>query len=395
MASSPSVLKARQQLLAHRNQRGIRYDLESILNASAAIKNPHLNLPFSFHIAGTNGKGSVCHALTLALIQQGLRVGTYTSPHVNDYTERLCINLKPINNVFFEDLYNQIYYKTLEFKLTEFELLSLMAFKYFSQQNLDVVVIETGLGGRLDATNILKSNIAVITKIDLDHTHILGHSIEEISQEKAGIIKSKQQVFTSKNQNKTSKMLLKKHADKKEASFFESDVFEDPTLCDIENENLALAYEALKASPYSNTDKESFINCWKKKPLFGRFSKFSKGKQHIIIDGAHNPLGFETLAKQLQSNFSNHDVQVLLGLNSKRNPCDISAIVKLKPSKIYYCFFDEDLALPFKIIKESWPSLNIKPFKLGSKLPQCELLIITGSLYFIPNFYSLFQDNAN
>ena len=222
MAKFSSVLQARQQLLIHRNQRGIRYNLKPILNASTALGNPHSKLPFSFHIAGTNGKGSVCHALTLGLMHQGLRVGTYTSPHVNDYTERICINLNPIQSTLFETLYEEIYQKTIRFELTEFELLSLMAFKYFSQEALDVVVIETGLGGRLDATNILNSNIAIVTKIDLDHTHILGDSIEQITSEKAGIIKAKQQVFTSKNQTQLSKILLKEQATKKESIFFES-----------------------------------------------------------------------------------------------------------------------------------------------------------------------------
>ncbi len=163
----------------------IKLGLDRISAALELAGNPQDSLK-CIHVAGTNGKGSVCAMLAAVLQEAGYKTGLYTSPHIYDYTERIKINDIPIEKEEFEK-------RISEFKnadLTEFEVLTAVMFKYFADNKVDVAVLETGLGGRLDATNVIKTNLcAVITRIDYDHTERLGTRIEEITREKEGIIK--------------------------------------------------------------------------------------------------------------------------------------------------------------------------------------------------------------
>jgi dihydrofolate synthase / folylpolyglutamate synthase len=167
---------------------GIKLGLENIRALLASLGDPHLNYPV-IHIAGTNGKGSTAAMIASILISSGYRTGLYTSPHLMDFSERICINGKPIPEDEMVCYTMMLKKEIVRRRATFFEATSAMAFRYFADHNVDIAVIETGLGGRLDATNIVSPLLSIITSIGLDHTEHLGSSISEIAHEKGGIIK--------------------------------------------------------------------------------------------------------------------------------------------------------------------------------------------------------------
>jgi dihydrofolate synthase/folylpolyglutamate synthase len=167
-----------------------RFKLERMQTLLASLGNPQDKYPV-VHVAGTKGKGSVCILCTCALIQAGYRVGLYTSPHLDDYAERIQINNEFIPHADFAALVDEIKpYVAAIPELTTFEITTALAFLYFARQNIEAGVIEVGLGGRLDATNVVKPKVSVITSLSYDHTLLLGETLAQIAGEKAGIIKT-------------------------------------------------------------------------------------------------------------------------------------------------------------------------------------------------------------
>ena len=169
--------------------------LERIESVLEKLGNPQDSLR-CIHVAGTNGKGSTCAMLASILQEAGYKVGLYTSPHIYEYTERIKINGQEISKEDFANLFEEV--NSIGVHLTEFETLTVMMFLYYQRKNVEVVVLETGMGGRFDATNVIKENLcAIITQIDLDHTDKLGKTKDEIAFEKSGIIKPNCPVVTS------------------------------------------------------------------------------------------------------------------------------------------------------------------------------------------------------
>ena len=172
---------------------GVHLGLERIHQLLEKLDNPHQQVPI-IHIAGTNGKGSVCAYLSSVLTEAGYRVGRYTSPHLIDWTERICINQKPISPTELQQCLERVVAATENNAETptQFEIITAAAWLYFAEQKTDIAVIETGLGGRLDATNVCETPLAsVITSISLEHWQILGPTVADIAGEKAGILKAK------------------------------------------------------------------------------------------------------------------------------------------------------------------------------------------------------------
>lgn len=168
---------------------GMKLGLDNIKALMEAVSNPHRAFP-AIHVAGTNGKGSVCNMLAAAFQANGCKTGLFTSPHLVSYTERMKINGKPIAEERLTEYFKAVWKDIQEIKATFFEATTAIAFQYFREEKIDVAVIETGLGGRLDATNILERPLAtVITSIGLEHTEILGDTLEKIAYEKACIFK--------------------------------------------------------------------------------------------------------------------------------------------------------------------------------------------------------------
>ncbi|MEG4963458.1 MULTISPECIES: folylpolyglutamate synthase/dihydrofolate synthase family protein [unclassified Microcoleus] len=182
-----------QSLLQYYQQFGVYLGLERIHQLLEKLDNPHQQVPI-IHVAGTNGKGSVCAYLSSVLTEAGYRVGRYTSPHLIDSTERICINQKPISRRELQQYLKRVIATTKNVTEipTKFEKFTAAAWLYFAEQKTDIAVIETGLGGRLDATNVCETPLAsVITSISLEHWQILGPTVADIAGEKAGILKAK------------------------------------------------------------------------------------------------------------------------------------------------------------------------------------------------------------
>lgn len=190
------------QYPAFERQGGLAYKpgLENVLGISAACNNPHLKFK-TIHIAGTNGKGSSASMLSAILQKAGYKVGLYTSPHIHSFTERIRINgiEMPRSEVVDFVTKNTSIFDT--FKPSFFEITTILAFHWFAKQEVDIAIIETGMGGRLDATNIIQPEVCLITNVSLDHTQFLGSTIEEIAIEKAGIIKQNTPIVLSEFQS--------------------------------------------------------------------------------------------------------------------------------------------------------------------------------------------------
>lgn len=194
-------------------------DLTNTLELLSTLENPHEKFP-SIHIAGTNGKGSTSHMIAAAFQAHGLRVGLYTSPHYKDFRERIKINGECIAKRTVTAFVKRNLGLFQQIKPSFFEMTVALAFDYFARQKVDIAIIETGLGGRLDSTNVLNPMLSVITNIDFDHTDMLGDSLEAIAFEKAGIIKPKKPVVVGVTHRKTKPVFLKKSKETNSAIYF-------------------------------------------------------------------------------------------------------------------------------------------------------------------------------
>jgi dihydrofolate synthase/folylpolyglutamate synthase len=207
---------------------GIKPGLERTMNLSEYIGKPHKKFP-SIHVAGTNGKGSVCSMLASILMEAGYSVGLYTSPHLVNFNERIKINGNNISDDEMVELAEKLMPGEKKWGCTFFEITTVMAFEYFARNNVDVAVIETGMGGRFDSTNILNPIISIITSIDFDHKVYLGNTLEEIAYEKAGIIKENTPTVISRYNNSVKKVFVDVANSKK------SEIIESNDFCEVEN----------------------------------------------------------------------------------------------------------------------------------------------------------------
>jgi dihydrofolate synthase/folylpolyglutamate synthase len=203
---------------------GIKYDLNNIKELSKLSGNPYKKLK-AIHIAGTNGKGSTASIVSSILTESKYKVGLYTSPHIKDFRERIRINGRMVSKDYVIEFTNSLYKDIERIKPSFFEVTTAMAFKYFADKNVEYVVIECGLGGRLDSTNILKPLVSVITSISIDHTEYLGNTIKSIALEKAGIIKQNVPCITGSLSN-YSKSIVKNVCKERNSEFIDSTLIE-------------------------------------------------------------------------------------------------------------------------------------------------------------------------
>lgn len=309
--------------------------------------NPHRRYPI-IHVAGTNGKGSTSHTLAAVLSRAGYKVGLYTSPHIYDFRERIRVDGRKISVEAIIDFVER--WRTLGSKLTPsfFELTSTMAFEYFAKEGVDIAVIETGLGGRLDSTNIVTPALSVITNISLDHTALLGDTLEAIAREKAGIIKPgvpviigerdfrTRPVFEEKAHEEGSKLLYAEPlewTEDCEGMHYPLTPFGELTgelTGDFQAKNAATivaALSELKQLGFSFSDiavKEGFANVCRDTGLFGRWTKLSSSPT-VIADTGHNIGAWEYIAKRLSELPSDSKIHLIIGFVNDK---DISAILK-------------------------------------------------------------------
>lgn len=387
-------MKSEKKNLAYKKATGIltshgkfhiNLGLERIGKILDLLGNPHKNLKF-VHIAGTNGKGSTSAILSSILTQSGIKTGLFTSPHVFEYTERIKINGEEIKKDFFAEKIIKItkLAETKNIDLTEFEIITAVAFEYFAQNKVDMVVLETGLGGRLDATNIIETNLcSIITNIDFDHTERLGDTIEKISFEKAGIIKPECPVVAG-IQN-IGIEVIKKAAEKNFSPCYFVQTPEQLPKCSLlgiwQKENLSLALmavEILKEKGFEikeETVEKALLNV--KHPCRFEYSK----EKNILIDGAHNPNGAKALRKSLEHYFPNQGFNFVFGcLKNKDYPQMMENLFREKDN-IYFYTFENPNSSNYDELKNAC-KYNSKPFDNFAN-PDNKLTVVCGSFYMI------------
>jgi dihydrofolate synthase / folylpolyglutamate synthase len=379
---------------------GAHFGLERVEKLAALAGNPEKNLRF-IHVAGTNGKGSTCAMLESIYRAAGLRVGLFTSPHLVSFRERIQINRHLIPQTEIVRLASEIQPLLKNFPAdnhpTMFEVVTVMALKYFAEQKCDLVIWETGLGGRLDATNIVTPLASVITNIALDHTEWLGDTLAKIAAEKAGIIKSGVPVVTAE-ENLAPLAVIEKTAEEKNAPFTRIQKPEarrqKPVglLGEHQKQNAALALATVeilqKQIPVSGTQIETGLQNvnWP-----GRLQLVERGAQKILLDGAHNVAGAETLRAVLEKDFAGvRPVFIFGALADKKWPeiCRILAPVAAKvftvPVASSRTAMAEELSGGFQ---RAVPNLFVQSkSNLAEALNASKdepFVVITGSLYLI------------
>ena len=280
-------------------------DIGNITIASKHLGNPHRKFK-SIHIAGTNGKGSVAHMIASVMQESGYKVGLYTSPHLKDFRERIKINGEMISeeNVINFVKENKFIFDKID--LSFFEFTVAMAFDYFANEEVNIAIIETGLGGRLDSTNIINPELSIITNIGLDHTNLLGDSLEEISLEKAGIIKNNVPVIIGRKQKETTNIFRDTSKQKNAPLIYSEEQKEYKTdlLGEYQKENIDTAVTAINELQKQNWKiseeniKSGLLRIVKNTSLFGRWQILNKTPL-IICDAGHNEDGIKEIVKQL------------------------------------------------------------------------------------------------
>ncbi len=398
------------QLLQSQSKFQIKPGLERIAEIMKLLENPQEKIKI-IHIAGTNGKGSVCAILSSILTTAGFKTGLYTSPHLVEYTERIKINNKDISKSDFSAYVQKI--NTIaeqnHIDLTEFEILTAVAYLYFAEQKVDFAIIETGLGGRFDATNICKNPLmSVITSISFDHTDRLGNTIEKIAYEKSGIIKDNSTVITSSS-NQGFK-IIKSIANEKNAKLeipsaeidfiFENNVnyaiinnkkYEFPLMGLYQKENLALAIKAIERINKDEINENALISGLKNVNWHARFQYIKE--RNILIDGAHNPDGAKQLSDNLNYYFPDRKKTFIYSTINTKDYINIAKTLFNENDEIYYLKFSHKNAVSFEEYKNNVTFLkNIKPLEqreLNEILKKEELKVITGSLYMIGEIFPL------
>lgn len=313
--------------------------LENTTKLLSIIGNPQNDLKF-VHVAGSNGKGSTCSMIASTLTEAGYKTGLFTSPHIEDYTERIRINGTRIDEKSVVEFVAKIRTTELDFEPSFFEMTFALALEYFKSKSCDIVVIETGLGGRLDATNVITPLLSVITNISLEHTQILGDTLELIASEKAGIIKKGVPIITAER-NPNIQAIFQSKANELNAPFF---LFSEnhpiptdfPLLGDYQKDNFQLAASALnelKKVGFSiefnhisqglkrlneNTGLKARLQIWKHDPL-------------TILDVSHNPDGIKNTLKSIVK-LNEGNLHIIYGTSADK---DISSILTEFPNDAY------------------------------------------------------------
>ena len=333
------------QLPMYQNQGASAYkkDLTNTLLLAEYLGNPERKIK-TIHVAGTNGKGSTSHLLAAILQEAGYKVGLYTSPHLKDFRERIKINGKDISEEYVCQFMNvhRNFFETQQ--LSFFEMTVGLAFDYFSNQNVDIAIIEVGMGGRLDSTNIITPLVSVITNIGLDHTQFLGDTLSLIAAEKAGVIKPNVPVVIGEYTPETKNVFLAKAEQEHAAIYFASDLvhenYPSPLIGDYQAFNKKTVLQTIKVltevSNFKITTencKDGFENVLNLTHLKGRWQILQE-QPKVICDTAHNKDGLNIVLKQLSREYFD-TLHIVLGVVNDK---DLSEILPLFPKKANYYF---------------------------------------------------------
>ena len=400
----------------------MKKNLDNILALCEVLGNPQ-NKFKSIHIAGTNGKGSVTHILASILQKSGLKVGCYTSPHYKDFRERIKINANFIPEQHIIDFVEKNKALILKIQPSFFEITVAMAFEYFANEKVDIAIIETGLGGRLDSTNVITPLLSIITNISKDHTQFLGDTLEEITFEKAGIIKNKIPVIIGKKQKKTKQVFSEKALQTNSELFYANSivkvqkfksVFGKRTSFALKHKGKSITLETDLIGNYQQENIQTAIAALfylkkknilkiKKKHLFNGLKNIQKDSYFIgrnmllstkpltIADSAHNVAGIKELVTQINA-IPFKKLHFVYGTVSDK---DVATIFTLLPkeAQYYFCKPDiirgmevdslESIAKDFNFDFQSYHSVKEALAKAQNNANEKDIIIIGGSIFVV------------
>lgn len=406
---------------------GSRPGLERISELLHKMGDPQDRLKF-VHVGGTNGKGSFCAMLSSVLTASGYKTGLYTSPYVKYFNERMSIDGEMISNDELSDIvgYVKTYADAMEDKPTEFELICAVAFEYFYRNKCDIVVLEVGLGGRLDATNIIKTaELSVITGISLDHTALLGDTVEKIAEEKAGICKTERPLLYG-GRDTAAGAVIKQHAEKCKCKFTETDY---SALADVkygldgtefsfgDEEGLKIrllgsyqpynaatviiAVQLLRLEGYNIPDsalrRGLLDTVW-----HARFELLSS-EPVIIFDGGHNPEGVSAAVNSVKEYFGDKRVRIITGVMKDKDYSFISKTVARVACEVFTVAPDNPRALSAEEYAEIFCSMSVNSHAcqsvgeavsaaLEKSLKDGTPIVALGSLYMYEEFTRELED---
>ncbi len=315
-------------------------DIGNIVAACNHLKNPE-NKFKSIHVAGTNGKGSTSHIIASIMQEAGYKTGLYTSPHLKDFRERIRINGEKINknSVLKFIKTHKLFFEIMN--MSFFEYTVAMAFDFFAKENIDIAIIETGLGGRLDSTNIINPEISIITNISVDHIDLLGNNIQDIAIEKAGIIKKGKPVVIGRKDDTTKSIFIKKAKATNSSLYFAEDtkwnsVYKHKLSAKYQKENIRTAITAINVLGWNIKDEEirrGIQNIYTNTKLRGRWEILSKHPL-IICDTGHNQEGIKKVCNELK-HIKYDTLHFVFGTVKHKN---IDTILALLPKHATYYF---------------------------------------------------------
>ena len=341
-------------------------DLSRTQLLASYLNQPEQNFK-SVHIGGTNGKGSTAHMMAAVLQQSGYKVGLYTSPHLKDFRERIRIDGNKIPETFVIEFIQE--HKTFleSHQLSFFEMTVGLAFDYFSKMHVDIAIIEVGLGGRLDSTNIISPEMSVITNIGLDHTQFLGDTLQKIATEKAGIIKANTPVVIGESQTEVNAIFTQKASALKSDIYFAdqeiSQVLDCSLLGNYQQKNIKTALKALGVlgtrgfSISQQQLKKGLLSVQKHTGLRGRWELLSKSP-NIICDTAHNKEGLTLVIDQLQQQAFKR-LHIVLGVLAEKSLDSFTDIFP-KQAKYYFCQPNIPRAMDVELLTQAF---NKKGYK--------------------------------
>jgi dihydrofolate synthase/folylpolyglutamate synthase len=350
-----------QQLPMYQLQGASAYkkDLTNTILLLDYLGNPEKKLK-CIHVAGTNGKGSTSHMLASILQEAGYQVGLYTSPHLKDFKERIKINEETISEAFVVEFVNKHRTFFENHELSFFEMSVGLAFDYFNKMQVDIAIIEVGMGGRLDATNTIIPLISVITNIGFDHTAFLGNTLALIAAEKAGIIKSNIPVVIGEYVNETKSVFEAKARENESKMYFASDLISEnypsALLGNYQVHNKKTVLQTIKVlqsqNQFSITEeqiREGFLNVIENTGLQGRWQQLHDFPK-VICDTAHNTAGLTSVINQILQEEYEH-LHIVLGVVNDK---DLDEILPLFPKTATYYFCKPDIprGLAVEILKE-------------------------------------------
>lgn len=381
-------------------QKAYKPGLENITKLCALFGNPQEKLKM-IHIGGTNGKGSTSNMLASVLQEAGYKTGLYNSPHLIDFTERIKINGENCDKEFVYHFIEKLRNLPNDITPSFFEFTTIMAFEYFYQMKVDYAIIEVGLGGRLDSTNIIKPIISAITNVALDHQDLLGNTIEEIAAEKAGIIKTNIPIISGA-QDLTVKNIIKEKAVEMNSEFIDATIINTVLKSDLkgnyQEKNIKVVLALTEELRYTGLHisvkniEEGLLNVYQNTQFIGRWFEFSKDPL-LICDTAHNQAGLELVFDQLNSipKFKH----IILGFVAEKN---INEVLQILPGNSTFYFAKptnnrgrhpqdyEDLLKKAKINYKIFNTIQEAYLFAKQEVKKEEMIFIGGSNFVVGEF---------